>query len=131
MTLWSQHSILRRGETWLPEWSGNLGGVQRWGRDCLRAASVRQSGELPLSRTRFRPVLDTSPRYLAGWTVCFPPVVELVPSVRPLASRAVALDPLGCTVAVVRPVLSRKVVRPPDSDALRCVRPVASRYVVV
>jgi sugar lactone lactonase YvrE len=28
--LWSHHSILRSDETWLPEWSGNLGGVQRW-----------------------------------------------------------------------------------------------------
>src|SRR5208283_4048390 len=28
--LWSHHSILRADETWLPEWSGNLGGVQRW-----------------------------------------------------------------------------------------------------
>jgi hypothetical protein len=28
--LWSHHSILRSYETWLPEWSGNLGGVQRW-----------------------------------------------------------------------------------------------------
>jgi len=27
--LWSHHSILRSDETWLPEWSGNLGGVQR------------------------------------------------------------------------------------------------------
>jgi hypothetical protein len=27
---WSHHSILRSDETWLPEWSGNLGGVQRW-----------------------------------------------------------------------------------------------------
>jgi hypothetical protein len=25
--LWSHHSILRSDETWLPEWSGNLGGV--------------------------------------------------------------------------------------------------------
>ena len=28
--LWSHHSILRSDETWLPERSGNLGGVQRW-----------------------------------------------------------------------------------------------------
>jgi hypothetical protein len=28
--LWSHQSILRSDETWLPEWSGNLGGVQRW-----------------------------------------------------------------------------------------------------
>jgi hypothetical protein len=28
--LWSDQSILRSDETWLPEWSGNLGGVQRW-----------------------------------------------------------------------------------------------------
>ena len=28
--LWSHHLILRSDETWLPEWSGNLGGVQRW-----------------------------------------------------------------------------------------------------
>jgi hypothetical protein len=28
--LWSHHSIPRSDETWLPEWSGNLGGVQRW-----------------------------------------------------------------------------------------------------
>ena len=28
--LWSHHIILRSDETWLPEWSGNLGGVQRW-----------------------------------------------------------------------------------------------------
>jgi hypothetical protein len=26
------NSILRGDETWLPEWSGNLGGVQRWRR---------------------------------------------------------------------------------------------------
>ena len=26
--LWSNHSILRNDETWPPEWSGNLGGVQ-------------------------------------------------------------------------------------------------------
>jgi len=29
MLLWSPHSILRSDETWLSEWSGNLGGVQR------------------------------------------------------------------------------------------------------
>jgi hypothetical protein len=28
--LWSHHSIPRSDEIWLPEWSGNLGGVQRW-----------------------------------------------------------------------------------------------------
>jgi len=28
--LWSHHSTMRSDETWLPEWSGNLGGVQRW-----------------------------------------------------------------------------------------------------
>jgi hypothetical protein len=28
--LWLHHSILWSDETWLPEWSGNLGGVQRW-----------------------------------------------------------------------------------------------------
>jgi hypothetical protein len=27
MPPWSHHSILRSDETWLPEWSGNLGGV--------------------------------------------------------------------------------------------------------
>jgi len=27
--LWSHHSILRSDETWLPEWSGKLGGVKR------------------------------------------------------------------------------------------------------
>jgi hypothetical protein len=27
--LWSHHSILRSDETWLPEWSGKLGVVQR------------------------------------------------------------------------------------------------------
>jgi integrase len=27
--LWSHHSIPRRDETWLPEWSGKLGGVER------------------------------------------------------------------------------------------------------
>src|ERR1035441_2060818 len=27
--LWSHHSIPRSDETWLPEWSGNLGEVQR------------------------------------------------------------------------------------------------------
>src|ERR1017187_2588577 len=26
--LWSHHSILRSDETWLPEWSGKLGGVE-------------------------------------------------------------------------------------------------------
>jgi len=26
---WSHHSIPRRDETWLPEWSGKLGGVER------------------------------------------------------------------------------------------------------
>jgi hypothetical protein len=28
--LWSHHSIPRSDETWLPEWSGKLGGEQRW-----------------------------------------------------------------------------------------------------
>src|ERR1039458_2861151 len=28
--LWSRHSTLRSDETWLPEWSGNPGRVQRW-----------------------------------------------------------------------------------------------------
>jgi hypothetical protein len=27
--LWSHHSVPRRDGTWLPEWSGNLGGVER------------------------------------------------------------------------------------------------------
>ena len=27
---WSNHLIQRSDETWLPEWSGNLGGVKRW-----------------------------------------------------------------------------------------------------
>src|ERR1035437_5759840 len=43
--LWSHHSIPRRDETWLPEWSGNLGGVERcavrsrgvsWGKPVFR-----------------------------------------------------------------------------------------------
>jgi hypothetical protein len=28
--LWSHHMVRRSDETWLPEGSGNLGGVQRW-----------------------------------------------------------------------------------------------------
>jgi hypothetical protein len=36
--LWSHHSILRSDETWLPEWSGNLGGVQRWRSSVARAS---------------------------------------------------------------------------------------------
>ena len=28
--LWSHHSVSRSDGTWLPKWSGNLGGVQRW-----------------------------------------------------------------------------------------------------
>jgi hypothetical protein len=28
--LWSHHLIRRSDETWLPEWSGKLGVVQRW-----------------------------------------------------------------------------------------------------
>ena len=43
--LWSHHSILRSDETWLPEWSGKLGGVERcavwsrgvsWGKPVFR-----------------------------------------------------------------------------------------------
>ena len=43
--LWSHHSILRRDETWLPEWSGKLVGVERcavrsrggsWGKPVFR-----------------------------------------------------------------------------------------------
>jgi len=38
--LWSHHSILRSDETWLPEWSGNLGGVQRWRSSVARAVNT-------------------------------------------------------------------------------------------
>jgi hypothetical protein len=47
--LWSHHSILRSDETWLPEWSGNLGGVQRcavrsrgvsWGKPVFRLTGL-------------------------------------------------------------------------------------------
>jgi hypothetical protein len=43
--LWSHHTILRSDETWLSEWSGKLGGVQRcavrsrgvsWGKPVFR-----------------------------------------------------------------------------------------------
>jgi hypothetical protein len=41
--LWSHHSILRSDETWLPEWSGNLGGVQRWRSSVARVLGASQS----------------------------------------------------------------------------------------
>ena len=46
--LWSHHSILRSDETWLPEWSGKLGGVERcavrsrgvsWGKPIFRPSN--------------------------------------------------------------------------------------------
>jgi hypothetical protein len=39
--LWSHHSILRSDETWLPEWSGNLGEVQH-GTVRSRVPSIRR-----------------------------------------------------------------------------------------
>jgi hypothetical protein len=49
--LWSHHSILRRDETWLPEWSGKLGGVPRWRssvtRGVLGQASLSAYGVKP------------------------------------------------------------------------------------
>src|ERR1022692_1949122 len=41
--LWSCQSIVRSDETWLPEWSGKLGGVQR--------CAVRSRGSLGASQS--------------------------------------------------------------------------------
>jgi len=41
--LWLHHSILRSDETWLPEWSGNLGGVQWWRSSVARVLGASQS----------------------------------------------------------------------------------------
>ena len=52
--LWSRHSILRSDETWLPEWSGKLGGVKRcavrsrgvsWGKPVFRLTASSQLAE--------------------------------------------------------------------------------------
>ena len=51
--LWSHYSILRSDETWLPEWSGKLGGVKRcavrsrrasWGKPVCRFAESSNLG---------------------------------------------------------------------------------------
>jgi hypothetical protein len=62
--LWSHHSILWSDETWLPEWSGNLGGVQRWrssvasgvlGKPVFRLTASRQLAEsLARGRVQFQ-----------------------------------------------------------------------------
>lgn len=62
---------------------------------------------------------------------CLPPVVVVVPIVRPVPSRTVTLDPVGCTVLVVRPWASRKVTPLLNGEAVRCVRPEASWKIVV
>ena len=41
--LWSHHSILRSDETWLPEWSGNLGGVKQCAVRSRGCPGARQS----------------------------------------------------------------------------------------
>ncbi len=49
--LWSHHFILRSDETWLPEWSGKLGGVQR--------CAVRSRGVFPeLHDGRYRALVS-------------------------------------------------------------------------
>ena len=48
--LWSDHSILVSDETWLPEWSGKLGGVEQcavWSRGFL-GASLSAYGVKPV-----------------------------------------------------------------------------------
>jgi hypothetical protein len=49
--LWSHHTILLSDETWLPEWGGKLGGVQRWRSSvagCLGQASLSAYGVKPV-----------------------------------------------------------------------------------
>jgi hypothetical protein len=41
--LWSHHSILRSDETWLQEWSGNLGGECSGARSPVAWGSLRRA----------------------------------------------------------------------------------------
>src|ERR1035437_159166 len=68
-SLWSRHSILGSDGTWLPEWSGKLGGVKRcavrsrgvsWGKPVFRLTASVQHHRVSALWASFRKVLPNS-----------------------------------------------------------------------
>jgi hypothetical protein len=60
--LWSRHPILRSDETWLPEWSGNLGRVKR----CAVRSRIWSEFVNQIARLQFEIICGATPFFGMG-----------------------------------------------------------------